>query len=728
MGRSRRHRPARPRGAPPPGAVLVLLVLGAAALGAGHSPASRPVRREAGLNVLLVTIDTLRWDALGSYGQSRGTSPLLDRLAREGVRFETARAHNTVTLPSHADILSGRHPFDHGVRDNAGFRFPRGTETLATLLKARGYRTGAFVSAFVLDSRFGLDRGFDTYEDGFGDDAEAGSFRLPERAAVGTVRLAREWIARQAGPWLAWVHLYEPHAPYRPPEPFASAFADAPYLGEVAAADDALRPLLEPLLDAGSEERTVVVVTGDHGESLGEHGEATHGLFAYEATLRVPLLLHAPRLLRPRVVGEAVRHVDLLPTILDALALPVPPGLPGRSLLGLAAGGGEPPGPCYFEALAGSLGRGWAPLHGVVSDGRKYVDLPLPELYDLGRDPHERRNLVATAPGPRERLAATLASFGAADPPPRPAAEAAETRERLAALGYVAASRAPASIHTTEADDPKRLVHLDRLMEETLARHRDGDVEGALRTAREVVRERPDMTAALLQVALLERKAGRLGPAIAALERAVAANPDDVSAAVLLGSYLGEAGRAREAATLLEPWTAREDPPLDALTARATALARLGRTREATRLFERARASDPGNPTLLVQIATVHLAAGERGAARARLEEALRLNPDVALAHHHLGLLALARGDRREAESRLRRALALDPSSADTLLNLGRLLAATGRASEARPLLEGFLGLAPPGIYAREVRAVRAWLAARGGSKPESEGGRSAGT
>lgn len=781
MGRSRKHRPDRPRGVSPPGAVSLssrgpsaplvggdatddraggvrtplayyrdsacarfgdptrpqpvaslrrlrrpslfglaagafALVAGVVALAAWQPWSAGGVRRGAGQNVLLVTVDTLRWDALGSYGQPRPTSPLLDRLAREGVRFETAHAHNTVTLPSHANILSGRHPFEHGVRDNAGFRFPRDTETLATLLKARGYRTGAFVSSFVLDSRFGLDRGFDTYEDALGDAAGAGPFRVPERAGAHTVRLAREWIARQDGPWLAWVHLYDPHAPYRPPAAFASAFPDAQYLGEVAAADGALRPLLEPLLDAGRSGRTVVVVTSDHGESLGEHGEATHGLFAYEATLRVPLLLHAPRLLRPRVVREPVRHVDVLPTVLDALSVPAPPGLPGRSLLALARGGGEAPGPSYFEALAGMLGRGWAPLHGVVRDGKKYVDLPLPELYDLARDPHEQANVVARAARERERLVATLGAFRAGDPGPRRAEEDAETRERLRALGYVADVAAPPRERYTESDDPKRLVHLDRLMEETLLRHREGDVEGALGTAREVVRQRPDMTAALLQVALLERKAGRLAPAVEALERAIAVAPGDVSVAVLLGSYLGEAGRAREAAHLLEPYAAREDPPLDVLTARATALARLGRSREAKAAFERALVADPGNPATLVQLATVHLAAGENEAARARLEAALRLDPRVALAHHQLGLLALSRGERREAESRFRQALALDPSSADTLLNLGRLLAATGRPAEARPLLEGFLKLAPPEIYGREVLSVRAWLTSTRGA------------
>src|SRR6185369_10927811 len=294
-----------------------------------------------GLDVLLITIDTLRADAVGAYGSTTGATPGLDRLATRGVVFSQAHAHNVVTLPSHANILSGRLPFQHGVRDNAGFRFPSDTPTLATLLKAAGYRTGAFVSAFTLDSRFGLDRGFDVYDDQLA--GPAGPLALPERHGTDTVAAAQRWLAQGDGrPTFCWIHLYDPHAPYRPREPFASRFAATPYVGEVAAADAALEPVLRPLLEAAAP-HTLVVLTADHGESLGEHGERTHGLFAYEATLRVPLIVYQPALFRPRVVQAPVRHVDLVPTILDALAMPVPEDLDGRTLLPVAAGGAPPP-------------------------------------------------------------------------------------------------------------------------------------------------------------------------------------------------------------------------------------------------------------------------------------------------------------------------------------------------------------------------------------------------
>src|SRR5262245_8202665 len=306
------------------------------------------VRREAGLDVLLITIDTLRADALGAYGNRDARTPWIDRLAAGGVRFTRAHAHNVVTLPSHANILSGQYPLGHGVRDNNGFRFPADKPTLAAVLKAHGYRTGAFVSAFPLDSRFGLDQGFDVYDDRLGGTETTTAFVMPERPGTETVALARRWLDQDGGrPTFAFVHLYEPHFPYVPPEPLASTFRDHPYLGEVAAADAALEPLLRPLLEGGARP-TLVILTADHGEGLGDHDELTHGVFAYESTLHVPLVMFAPPILKPRVVDEPVRHVDVMPTILDAVGIEAPVGLPGRSLLAAANGTTGSPANSYF--------------------------------------------------------------------------------------------------------------------------------------------------------------------------------------------------------------------------------------------------------------------------------------------------------------------------------------------------------------------------------------------
>jgi arylsulfatase A-like enzyme/Tfp pilus assembly protein PilF len=696
-------------------AALGVLALAGVATYARVRPADPVVRRAAGMDLLLITVDTLRADALGCYGNPRAATPWMDRLAEQGVRFDEAQAHNVVTLPSHANILTGRLPVTHGVRDNAGFRLPAEVETLATVLRARGYRTGAFVSAFTLDSRFGLDRGFDVYDDAFASGQAAAAFELPERAGTETVAAARRWLdGADARPSFAWVHLYDPHAPYAPPPALAARFAAEPYLGDVAAADAALEPLLRPLLDrAGPEDaaRTVVALTADHGESLGEHGERTHGIFAYEGTLRVPLILHAPRLLRPRVVEGRVQHVDLMPTLLDALAVPPPPGLPGRSLLAAAAGGRPAESAAYFEALSGQSTRGWAPLFGVVRGGLKYVDLPIPELYALEEDPREERNLAAARPQELERMRAALAALRAEDRPRDGARqESAETRERLQALGYLAAA-APASKRAyTAADDPKRLIELDAMLEGVLARHRAGDIGGALALCEEVVRRRPGMPSALLQLALLRRKSGRLGPAIHALEAAIAAAPDDEGTAALLGSYLNEAGRAREAEALLEPFADRPRPALDVLVARGIALSQLARHVEAEASLAAAVEADPSNAMTRVQLATVRLVARDLGGARAALVEALRLDARLAVAHRTLGVVAEAQGDHEQAQRSWRAAVEVDPFEHDALLRLGAALARAGRRAEARVYLERFVATAPGDVYGPSLASARAWL------------------
>lgn len=684
-----------------------LLVARACGWGARHEP-----RREAGLSVLLVTVDTLRADRLGAYGRAAALTPWIDRLAAAGVRFDDAHAHNVVTLPSHANILSGRYPMEHGVRDNAGFRFPPGVETLATLLAARGYRTGAFVSAFPLAARFGLARGFEIYDDSFVDAQSPSAFLLQERRGVETVALARRWLEAQGSrPSLCWVHVFEPHFPYEPPGPLAARFGDAPYEGEVAAADAALAPLLEPLLAAGGRGRTLVVLTADHGESLGEHGEATHGIFAYEATLRVPLILYQPRLFDARVVSQPARHVDLLPTILDALALPVPAGLPGRSLLPLAAGGSAEPATSYFEALAGQLNRGWAPLYGVIREHTKFVDLPIPELFDLSADPRETRNLAPAQPQRLRALHTLLAPLRAADAGIARSPEDAETRERLASLGYLTAGGGTWATGYGAQDDPKRLIALDALLQEVVGLYLAGDLPAALARCRELVRRRPDMPISLLHLAQLERESGNLHGAVQALEQALAANPGDTTVLALLGAYLVQAGRARGAVDLLEPAVRREPPDAELLRVRGLGLAKLGRMPEALSTFERARAADPGSAAVLIDLATVHLMAGDEARARAAFEAALTLNPNAARAHSSLGAMAAEGGRVEEALGHWRRAVALDPRECDKPLALGLLLAQRGRTAEARAYLDFFLATAPPARYAREIERVRRWLA-----------------
>ncbi len=457
-----------------------------------------------------------------------------------------------------------------------------------------------------------------------------------------------------------------------------------------------------------------MVLTSDHGESLGEHGEATHGIFAYEATLRVPLVLYQPRILRPRSVSVPARHVDLLPTILDALALPVPEGLSGRSLLAAAAGEPVAPVATYFEALSGQLNRGWAPLQGVIQERTKYVELPIPELYELASDPSEAQNLAASRPQALEELRTRLAPFLRADAGGRPRREDAATLERLRSLGYLGASDAPAKVRYTEADDPKTLVPLDAALQDVVALFSSGRREEALARCRALIRERPDMPLSLVYLGQLERENGNLDGGITALRQALVRNPQDTVTATLLGAYLIQAGRPSEALALLEPWATRAEPDLDVLITRALAAARVGRPDDAVRSLETAGALDPSSARVLMALGSVRLTAGRRDEARQAFEQALAQNPAAAQAESALAIMAGEDGHADEARERFSRATAADPVENAKILALASLLVSRHRMPEARLYLELFAQQAPPALFARELAQVREVLGRSG--------------
>ena len=666
-------------------------------------------------NVMLVTIDTMRGDALGCDGGSAAT-PNIDRLAA------FAHAHAVVTLPSHASILTGQYPYQHGYRENAGYRVPAGMPTLATLLKADGLATAAFVGAFPLDARFGLTAGFDVYDGRF-DDMSGGGFIIAERPADKVVSAATAWIRAQQDRWFAWVHVYEPHAPYRPPPPFDREYADRPYLGEVAAADRALGPLFD--LARQSQHPTLVVLTGDHGEGLGDHGEMTHGLFAYESTLHVPLIvaeltpLNATPYMRASdgsailsgsrhgdVSDAPARHVDILPTVLDSLQIPVPADLPGRSLRRRGDRTSGSDRASYFEALSPMLDYGWAPLTGVLAGREKYIDLPLPELYDLARDPREASNVVARNAGSERTLSMRLAAFRA-PLPGAPVANDPDAARRLQSLGYVSGS-APRKARYTEADDPKGLVDIDRQMHDAVALDEDGHPKEAIAIYWRILGKRPDMMAASRHLAF---DYWRTGDAVSAIDVLRAANRIEPTpgSEVQLGTYLTDVGRAAEALALLEK-AAGAAPTLDALNALGIAYARAGRSRDALAIFERCLKIDPANAMTHENIGAIDFDAGRFTQARIEFERALEASPDSAQGHAGLAMVALRMGDRATAIAQWKHAVALDPSNFDALYDVGIQLVQANRIVEARPYLEQFVRTAPASIYGKDIREISALI------------------
>ncbi len=655
--------------------------------------------------VVLITIDTLRADSVGFLGNTRGTTPNLDRLAREGLVFERAHASNVVTLPSHTNILTGLYPYRHGVRDNSGFRLEPRFPTAATLLHDAGWATGAFVAAFPLDARYGLDRGFEVYDQRYPPTTSAYDFEVQERPAHEVVSAALEWFEKEkARARFLWVHVYEPHAPYLPPAPFADRYRDDLYLGEVAAADAALGPLLERL----RSEDALVVVTGDHGEAFGSHGELTHGLFAYEATLHVPLLVWSPTRVAPGRRADPVRHIDVLPTVLESVRVAAPGGLPGRSLLSVPANAPE----TYFEALSAWKNRGWAPLTGICDDRYKFVDLPNPELYDLKTDPEEKANLFASQPAIARRLKAKLAAASAAEPSAGTAPDTEEAR-RLMSLGYLSGSAARKTRYTA-ADDPKTLVAVDAEIHRVIDLFQHGDVSGATSLARQVVRDRPDMPTGYEFLAFLLQAAGKDREAARVLADAAKKGLASEDMNVRLALILSEAGRPADALRVLKPLAQSTDP--DTQNAIGIALSDSGRADEALRVFEKILEADPRNAVALQNAGITLLKKGDAAGALERFSRAFAINDKLPRAWNARGVAEAQLGRAPEAIASWRRATDLDPRQYDALFNMAIVAGKSGDRAAARDGLNRFIQTAPPAVYTRDIAAARRMLAELGGS------------
>jgi arylsulfatase A-like enzyme len=406
----------------------LLLAAPAARLRAEGAPPAKP-------SVLVVTLDTTRADRLGCYGKATGLSPALDAWASRSFLFEHCEAPVPETVPSHVSLFSGWYPNRHGVRKNLEVKVPGSVPLLAESFKSAGYVTGAFVSAFVLLGRYGLGRGFGAYDEAFYD---PGKPEVVERRAGDTLAAAAAWLESQKQPWFCWIHLYDPHLPYSPPPPFDKKYAGAPYDGEIAYMDQALGEFFKRMNKGGLLDRSVVVICGDHGEGLGEHGEEAHGIFLYEATTHVPLLLRLPGQAQGKKVSQSVSLVDVAPTLADLCGVAVK-GADGLSLAPLLKGEKWSRPPLYLEALTGLYSFGWAPLYALVDPPHKYVLAPRPELYDLEKDPGEKRNALASRPELAKKLDQALKKILAGAPTAKGEAVQLDDEElrSLQSLGYV---------------------------------------------------------------------------------------------------------------------------------------------------------------------------------------------------------------------------------------------------------------------------------------------------
>jgi choline-sulfatase len=545
--------------------------------------------------IVLISIDTLRADHLPAYGYTKIRTPNIDALAAGGVLFEHAWSHAPQTLPAHTSILSGQLPFEHGVRDNIGFTVKRGQWFIQRALSERGWATGGFVSAYVLRAATGINQGFDTYDSEMPATSGERSIGQVQRSGDKTLEAANAWLdARdRSKPFFLFLHFYEPHKPYEPPARFASY---APYDGEIAYADELVGRFLDRLRSAGLYDRATIVLLADHGEGLGDHGEQEHGLFLYQETTRVPLIVKLPGRHDARRVAVPVQHIDLAPTILDLAGLPAQPRLRGRSLRPLLDGTGTlPDAPIYAEALYSRYHFGWSELYGLTDARYHFIRAPHDELYDLERDPIESRSIAADRPQVRQAMRGALESLIAGTSIAAPAAVDEQDRQRLAALGYVGSGNgASLSLPADSLPDPKDKI---QVLEKY---RRAADLAGSLKFAeatvlyRELLAADPEMTDVWLQLAEVSLRQGLTEDAVRAYQEVIKRNPKDAGSLLGAGGGLLRLGRLDEAQKHAELAVGVAPAPGHELLARI-ALARHDRD-GALREAQLAQQADPSLP------------------------------------------------------------------------------------------------------------------------------------
>jgi choline-sulfatase len=671
--------------------VLVALAVGLAAAACANRPAG-PTGRP---NVLLVTLDTVRADRLGCYGYGSAVTPALDRLAARGVRFEVAVAHAPLTAPSHASMLTGLTPVGHGVRDNGAYVLPASLRTLAEDFKEAGYRTAAFVSGFPLKRRFGLDRGFEVYDDNLPRGKDARRTAYVERTADRTTDAALRWLettpSPAPAPFFLWIHYFDPHAPYEAPAAFMAGGAK-PYDGEIAFVDAQLARLLQRADELGKERPTLVLVTADHGESLGEHGEDTHGIFVYDATIRVPFLLAGPGVPEGVVARTVARGVDVAPTLLDYAGV-LARATEGRSLRRAASGERLADEPAYAESLHSRLQYGWAPLHAWRTSKFKLIEAPRPELFDLEADPAEAQDRSARDPSRVESMRRELQRVMAAKTPDAAQAVDAETTERLAALGYVGTGGGSPPAPTGR--DPKDGIGLvTRLGRNGMTVART-EPEKAIRELTALLAEDPGMLVVLRTRAVAFAAAGRPADAVRdlrELEKRKALSAED---AVVLGDNLRLSGRPRDAVEVLER-TIRDHPKFAQPLLSLAAVHVQGRdVQAAAAAYGKVLAIEPDNPEALRGVADVALIEGDLERAGKYYERILQLDDADVGALSKLGVVRMRTGRRDEAIELLQRAVLKDAGNAEALLYLAGAFASTGRPAEAVPFFERALAAGP---------------------------------
>ncbi|HSR67717.1 MAG TPA: sulfatase-like hydrolase/transferase [Acidobacteriota bacterium] len=638
--------------------------------------AQSEARPESKTDVILITIDTLRADRLGCYGYQEARTPHIDKLAKEGVRFERAFSPVPLTLPAHTSLLTGTYPPYHGVRDNAGFKVPDGMLTLAEVLSQRGYSTAAVVGSYVLDSKFGLDQGFDHYYDEFDlSQLQRISPGYVQRSADEVVDEALRWLNGQSDdrPVFLWVHLYDPHDPYQPPQPYASNHPGRPYDGEIEFSDAQVGRLLEALRQQNRYQDAVIALAGDHGESLGEHGEGTHGFFIYNSTLQVPLIIRLPQGEQGgRALQEYISLVDVFPTLSQILRLPRGASAQvqgeGRFAAMLGRGRTSTPQPLYAESYYPRYQFGWSQLRALILEDDKYILSPSPELFDLEQDFQESDNLAGREQALANSLSSRLREFTARISRDEASSQAAleidpETQARLQSLGYAAFSRQVADDDSwRELPAPREKIDLYNrivgLMELTQAGRHDQAIAGY----RQVLEQEPELKLVRYKLGQSYFETQRYEQALEEFKKVVGMEGDNAPANFDLAMTYMQLGRLPEASAGFELVLKQEPEHVRALSNLAVLQRRQGLLTEALEKLEKAHRLAPADVFVMGNLGASYSLANRHQEAIGILEKAVSLEPENALLHANLASAYGRAGNPEKAQEHLQKARTLNPS------------------------------------------------------------------
>jgi len=630
---------------------------------ASGAPGVSPMAAAPKPNVVVITFDTTRADHIGCYGYTHVETPNIDALARAGVRFSQAYTPVPITLPAHTALFTGSFPMATGMHDFGGNKLSPDATTLAKVLHARGYTTAAFIGAAVLSSRFGLNQGFDIYFDHFDvSRLDESSLDLIERRGNVVADDALAWLKQgPRQPFFLWVHFYDPHFPYTLPEPYATRYRTHPYDGEIAFADAQLGRLLAFLKQQKLFDDSLIVFAADHGEGLGEHGEKNHGFFIYNSTLHIPLVIKLPATTAdasPRAVASPVSLVDVMPTVLQDLGVPIPASVQGRSLLGmlLRRSGEAGPSVLYAETYLPLLHFGWSQLRGLQWNTWEYIDAPRPELYDLRTDPHELKNVYATRQSLAHEMHNRLYDVIRRYTPTQgnPAAEKELTDpallDRLRSLGYVAVSAGSFVEASGKAlADPKDRIQVYELFAEAMSDGQHGRYEDSLRKLREAQKAEPTLMPIHYLMALDYYREKDFRRALESFRAALALDPKFALATYYMGL------------TQIE----------------------LGDLDGASSSFHRSLELDPTNFSAAFDLGALELKKNDADSARREFQRAIDINPDYAQAYEALGEVDLYLKRTDDAVHALERAVEMAPDSSKAHYNLGRAYQAQGRDAEA---------------------------------------------